>query len=144
MTVSGLGTPRTPRSPITPVHRAPRAEKPAPGAGTPAPGAGKPAQRTEFDHLTGADRELIFQATGQRVGPGFDPARDAPTAFAAALAHERATGHLAPGQPVTAVYLKDLDRRYHRRGGPNPVEAHLDKALGYLSQAAPRRFDVSA
>jgi hypothetical protein len=130
MTVSGLGSPRPPRPSVTPAYRLSRVEK--------------PAARNDFDHLTGADRDLIFAATGQRVGPGFDPARDAPSSFAAALAGERASGHLAPGQPVTAVYLKDLHRRYQRGPGPNPVAAHLDKALAHLTTTGARRVDVSA
>ena len=113
MTVSGLGTPRTPHPPITPLNRAARAEK--------------PADRAE-DQLTGRDRELIFRVTGQR-----DPAKQAATAFAAILASERAAGRLAPGQEATALYLKDLNRRYERTGGPNPVAAYLPKALEYLA-----------
>lgn len=131
MTVSGLGQMRTPRSPVTPLHnRAAQVEKPTP--------------RNEFDALTAADRELIFQATGQRLGPGFDPAQEAPTGFAAALAHKRATGRLQPGQPVTAVYLKDLNRRYQRVPGANPIAPYLDKAVAYLSASGARRIDVSA
>ncbi|WP_250006977.1 hypothetical protein [Actinoplanes sp. M2I2] len=126
MTVSGLGTARTPLSPFTPVHRASRPEA--------------PADRTE-DHLTGRDRELIFQVTGVR-----DPAKQGATAFAAILATERAAGRLAPGQEAGALYLKDLNRRYERTGGPNPVAAVLPKALAYLSenQGGASRIDVSA
>jgi hypothetical protein len=130
MTVSGLGSARTPRSPLTPAHR------PAPAGKTPAGNA--------FDHLTAADRELIHEVTGQRLGPGFDPAREATTGFAAALAAERASGRLAVGRPVTAVYLKDLDRRCERAPGPNPVAPYLDKAVAYLSRGGDRRFDITA
>lgn len=129
MTVSGLGSAHTPRTPITPANRAQRPER---------------TQRNDFDHLTGADRELIYQTTGQRVAPGFDPTREPTTTFAAALAAERAAGRLAPGQPVTAVYLKDLNRRFGRSGGANPVGPYLDKALDYLARSGPRRIDVSA
>ena len=130
MTVSGLGSARTPLPPVTPPHRLPRVEK--------------PSVRNDFDHLTAADRELLFQVTGQRVGPGFDPERDTPTGFAAALAAERATGRLAPSQPVTAVYLKDLSRRFERAPGPNPVGPYLAKAVDHLSQGGHRPFDISA
>ncbi|GAA0511348.1 hypothetical protein Ade02nite_45120 [Paractinoplanes deccanensis] len=131
MTVSGLGTARTPYPPLTPLHRAHRAEK--------------PAARSDFDSLTGADRELIFHVTGQRVGPGFDPAKEHPTAFAAIIAAERAAGRLAPGQEVSALYLKDLNRRYERTGGPNAVAPYLGKALDYFrGTTAARRIDVSA
>ena len=126
MTVSGLGFARTPRSPITPMHRAPRAEK--------------PAARTDVEHLTAADRALIFEVTGQRV----DPARPAPSGFAAALAAERAAGRLAIGQEVTAVYLKDLNRRYERASGPNPLAEHLEKAVVVLTRHGTPRIDVSA
>jgi hypothetical protein len=130
MTVSGLGSAGTPRLPLAPPIRAHRVDKPEP--------------RNDFDHLTGADRDLIHRVTGQRVGPGFDPAREATTGFAAALATERAAGRLQPGQPVTAVYLKDLNRRYERFDGPNPIAPFLDKAVAYLSASGARRIDVSA
>jgi hypothetical protein len=132
VTVSGLGSARTPRSHVTPPSRPPRAAQPAGATGN------------DFDHLTGADRELIFQATGQRIGPGFDPARDATTGFAAALAAERSGGRLAPGQEVTAVYLKDLNQRYERSGRPNPLAGFLDKAVEHLARSGARRIDVSA
>ncbi|MFC7278048.1 hypothetical protein ACFQS1_29020 [Paractinoplanes rhizophilus] len=128
MTVSGLGSAFTPRTPVTPVHRHRVEDKP---------------HRNDFDALTVADRELIHHATGQRIAPGFDPARESTTTFAAAIAAERAAGRLAPGQPVTGVYLKDLNRRFERAGGPNPVGPYLAKALEYLSRG-PRRIDVSA
>jgi hypothetical protein len=129
MTVSGLGTARTHHTPISAPPRRPQVEK---------------SGRNDFDTLTASDRELIFQTTGQRVTPGFDPAKDKPTSFATALATERAAGHLAPGQPVTAVYLKDLHHRYQRASAPSPVGPYLDKALAYLARSGPRRIDVSA
>jgi hypothetical protein len=131
MTVSGLGSPRTP---ITPTYRAAKAGK----------RADRSAERNDFEKLTAADRELIFQVTGQRLGPGFDPAREGTTGFAAVLAAERAAGRLAIGQEVTAVYLKDLDRRYERTGAANPVAGHLDKAVDVLARSGARRIDVSA
>jgi hypothetical protein len=128
MSISGLGTPRTPHPPLTPLNRMPRAER--------------PGDRVE-EYLTGRDRELIFQVTGQR-----DPAKQAGTAFAAILTAERAAGRLAPGQEASALYLKDLNRRYERTGGPNPVAPFLPKALDYLAQAGGQggvsRIDVSA
>jgi hypothetical protein len=131
MTVSGLGSARTPRTPLTPPHRPPRAEQ-------------APAGRNDLDHLTGADQELIFHVTGQRVGSGSDLAPGTVTGFAATLAGERAAGRLAPGQPVTEVYLKDLNRRCQRVPGPNPVAPYLEKAIAYLAAGGPRRVDVSA
>jgi hypothetical protein len=131
MTVSGLGSARTPHPPVTPVHRPAKAEKVTDG-------------RNAFDHLTAADRELIYEVTGQRIAPGFDPARQSASGFAAALAAERSAGRLAPGQPVTAVYLKDLNRRCERAPGPNPVGPYLAKAVDYLSRVGDRHFDISA
>jgi hypothetical protein len=130
MTVSGLGTPHTPFPTIAP-HSTParhdRAERP----------------RNGFDQLTEADRALIQHVTGQRITPGFDPATEPVTAFAATLAAERAAGRLSPGQEVTAVYLKDLDRRLQRTGR-NPIGPHLDKAVDFLQGSGPSHFDVSA
>jgi hypothetical protein len=132
MTVSGLGSARTahPQHLMPPALRAARLEK--------------AAERNDFDQLTVADRELIFQATGQRVGPGFDPVREGTTGFAAALAAERAAGRLRAGQDATAVYLKDLNQRYERAGAGNPIGAYLDKAVDYLARSGARRIDVSA
>jgi hypothetical protein len=130
MTVSGLGSAHTWRLPSTPVHRPSRADD-------------RP-HSNDFDALTPADRELIHQVTGQRIAPGFDPARDSATPFAAAIAAERAAGRLTPGQLVTAVYLKDLNRRFERAGGANPLAPHLAKALDYLARSGPRRIDVTA
>jgi hypothetical protein len=131
MTVSRLGSPLSPYSHVaTPLRRVRPVER--------------PAARNDFDSLTAADRELIFQVTGQRVTAGFDPQRQPPSAFAALLAAERSSGHLAPGQEVTAVYLKDLDRRYTRGAGPNPVRPYLEKAVDHLARTGVRRIDVSA
>ncbi|WP_127504356.1 hypothetical protein [Actinoplanes solisilvae] len=128
MSISGLGTARTPQPPLGPVNRTPRADQ--------------PGGRTD-EHLTSRDRELIFQVAGQR-----DPAKQAGTAFAAILTSERAAGRLAPGQEASALYLKDLSRRYERTGGPNPIADYLPKALEYLSSSEGRaggnRIDVSA
>ena len=131
MSVSGLGSAGVPRLPITPPNRPARAEKP------------DREKRSDFDHLTAADRELIFEVTGQRLGPAFDAAQGT-TGFAAALAAERAAGRLAIGQEVTAIYLKDLNRRYERAPGPNPLRGHLDKALAVLTRGGGRRVDVTA
>jgi hypothetical protein len=127
MTVSGLGTSHTPFPTIKPAVRPERAERP----------------RSGFDQLTEADRALIQHVTGQRIGPGFDPAAEPATAFAATLASERQTGRLSGGQEVTPVYLKDLDRRLQRTGR-NPIGPHLGRAVGYLQGTGPSHFDVSA
>ena len=118
---------------------------------TPQPGALAPERthraerpRNDFEQLTDADRELIREVTGQRIGPGFDPAREATSPFAAGIAADRAAGRLAPGQEVTAVYLKDLSRRFARSGGPDPIAPYLDKATAYLARTGRRSFDVSA
>jgi hypothetical protein len=134
MTVSGLGTSHTPfpgpapfssPAPATPVERV----------------AGTDQSRSGFDQLTEADRSLIEHVTGQHIGPGFDPSAEPPSLFAATIAGERAAGRLAPGQEVTAVYLKDLDRRYQRTTR-NPIGPSLDRAVGHLR--GNRHFDVSA
>jgi hypothetical protein len=131
MTVSGLGTARTLRPyPVAP-SRAGRVEK-----------APRPAN--DFDRLTGTDRELIFQVTGQRVPPGFDPQRERATPFAAGIAADRAAGRLTPGQEVTAVYLKDVDHRYEAAGTVSPVADYLDRAITYLAGSGARRIDVTA
>jgi hypothetical protein len=134
MTVSGLGSSHTPFPTVT-SH---------PAAATHARPAKADKPQNDFEQLTAADRDLIYEATGQRIGPGFDPARETTSAFAAGIAAGRASGQLAPGQEVTAVYLKDLNRRYERAGGPNPIAPHLDKAVAYLSRAGRRRIDVTA
>ncbi|MBU2666538.1 hypothetical protein KOI35_23810 [Actinoplanes bogorensis] len=121
MSISGLGNARPLPPPVRPAR------------------AAKPDTERDDDYLTGRDRELIFQVTGQR-----DPLKQSATAFAAILSAERAAGRLAPGQEATALYLKDLNRRYERTGGPNPVAGLLPKALGYLQEGGSGRIDVSA
>jgi len=135
MTVSGLGTafPTVPRSALAPHSPAAAPARPERSERTP----------TGFDRLTGPDRALIEHVTGQRIGPGFDPATEPVTAFAAALAAERQSGHLSPGQEITPVYVKDLDRRFQRTGR-NPIGPHLDKAVRFLHGTGPSHFDVSA
>jgi hypothetical protein len=128
MTVSGLGTSHPPFPTLTSRSRAAAPERVEPS-------------RSGFDQLTPADRDLIEQVTGQRIGPGFDPTAETPSGFAATIAGERASGRLAPGQEVTAVYLKDLDHRY-QRAGHNPIAPYLEKAVGHLR--GNRHFDVSA
>ncbi|GAA0573965.1 hypothetical protein GCM10010172_68210 [Paractinoplanes ferrugineus] len=127
MTVSGLGTSRTHHTPIS----APPRRKPA-----------EKSERNDFEALTPADRELIFHVTGQQLGVA--AMKEKPTSFAVAIANERAVGHLAPGQPVTGFYLKDLHHRYQRAGAPSPIGQYLPRALAYLEQSGPRRIDVSA
>jgi hypothetical protein len=129
MTVSGLGASHTPFPTIVPAA--------APASSPP---AARP--RSGFDQLTGPDRQLIEHVTGQRIGPGFDPSAEGVTPFAATIAAERATGRLTPGQEVTGVYLKDLDRRLQRTGR-NPIGPYLDKAVDYL-RGSNGHFDVSA
>jgi hypothetical protein len=133
MTVSGVTTAHTPfptivpHSPAAPVARSDRPERP----------------RSGFDELTEPDRALIQHVTGQRIGPGFDPSAEPVSPFAATIAAERAAGHLAPGQEVTGVYLKDLDRRFQRTTR-NPIGPHLAKAVDYLRSRMSSHFDVSA
>jgi len=133
MTVSGPGTAYPhfpallPHAPAVPADRPGRADRP----------------RSGFDQLTEADRALIQHVTGQRITPGFDPAAEPVTAFAATLAAERAADRLSPGQEVTPVYLKDLDRRLQRTGR-TPIRPHLDKAVTFLQGPDPSHFDVSA
>ena len=102
--------------------------------------------REDAASLTDRDRELIYQATGQRIRPG-EPTPGGLTALAAAIAADRAAGKLAPGQEVTAVYLKDLARRYDQNpSGRNPVTGYLEPALRHLSQqgGGGGRLDVTA
>ncbi|MBG0562807.1 hypothetical protein [Actinoplanes aureus] len=102
--------------------------------------------RQDAESLTDRDRELIYQATGQRIRPG-EPNPGWINALAAAIAADRAAGKLAPGQEVTAVYLKDLARRYDQNPtGRNPVTGYLEPALRHLSQqgGGGGRLDVTA
>jgi len=130
MTVSGLGTSFPAVVPHPPAPAPLRHERTEP-------------PRTGFDELTVSDRALIEHVTGQRIGPGFNPATEPVTAFAATLATARQSGHLSPGQEITPVYLKDLDRRFQRTGR-NPIGPHLDKAIRFLQGSGPTHFDVSA
>ncbi|AEV86352.1 hypothetical protein ACWT_5334 [Actinoplanes sp. SE50] len=101
--------------------------------------------RDDAASLTDRDRELIYQATGQRIGDGPKNAGWI-NSLAAAIAADRAAGRLAPGQEVTAAYLKDLSRRYDQGGtGRNPVAGYLEPALRHLSRRDDgNRLDVTA
>lgn len=102
--------------------------------------------REDTASLTDRDRELIYQATGQRIGPG-EANPGWINSLAAAIAADRATGKLAPNQEVTAVYLKDLFRRYDQSPtGRNPIAGYLEPALRHLDQhgSGGGRLDVTA
>ncbi|MEV6342604.1 hypothetical protein [Actinoplanes sp. NPDC051851] len=100
--------------------------------------------RDDAGYLTDRDRELIYQATGQRIGEG-QPNAGWINSLAAAIAADRAMGRLAPGQEITATYLHDLSRRYDQSSpGRNPVAGYLEPALRYLAQRGGGRLDVSA
>lgn len=128
MHVSGAG------SAYTPQRHSAAAERPAPVVTE----ASQP--HDELGSLTADDRELIRQvfADGSSVNPASGEA------FAACIAAERAAGRLLPGQRITVLFLKDLDRRYARTGGPNPIAAHLDRAFAYLARTGASRVDVTA
>ncbi|GIE74230.1 hypothetical protein Aph02nite_01800 [Actinoplanes philippinensis] len=102
--------------------------------------------REDSASLTERDRELIYQATGQRIRPG-EANPGWINSLAAAIAADRAAGRLAPSQEITAVYLKDLIRRYDRSPtGRNPIAGYLEPALRHLEQsgAGRGRLDVTA
>jgi hypothetical protein len=101
--------------------------------------------REDAASLTDRDRELIYQATGQRIRAG-ETNQGWINSLAAAIAADRAAGRLAPGQEVTALYLRDLARRYDQNpAGRNPVTGYLEPALRYLAQrGGGGRLDVSA
>lgn len=131
MSITGFGVPATARTGATaPVGRL-----------SPQPAA--PAN--DFDSLTGPDRELIYQATGQRIEPGFDSSKSSTTIFAALIAAARSHGQLAPGQEVSAGYLTNLSRQYDQTDpANNPIAPFLDKALAYLNTRGGPRLDVTA
>ncbi|MEV0895516.1 hypothetical protein [Actinoplanes sp. NPDC049802] len=101
--------------------------------------------REDAANLTERDRELIYQATGQRIRPG-EPNQGWINSLAAAIAADRAAGRLAPGQEITEVYLKDLSRRYDQNPtGRNPIAGYLEPALRHLRQSGSGgRLDVTA
>lgn len=100
-----------------------------------------------YDYLTDADRELIFQATGRRVEPGFDPRKGGLTSiFAHQVATDRRLGVLAPGQDISAAYLRDGALRYEAaKTGFNPFSGPImDKALAYVAAHSGGHVDVGA
>ncbi|GAA4957614.1 hypothetical protein [Actinoplanes utahensis] len=111
------------------------------------PNRDRHSAREDAAALTERDRELIFQATGQRIAPG-EPNQGWINSLAAAIAADRTAGRLAPGQEINEVYLRDLARRYDQNPtGRNPIAGYLDAALRHLDQHGPRtigRLDVSA
>lgn len=102
--------------------------------------------REDAASLTDRDRELIYQATGQRIRAGEANAGWI-NSLAAAIAADRAAGRLGPTQEITAMYLKDLFRRYDQSPtGRNPIAGYLEPALRHLEQtgAGGGRLDVTA
>jgi hypothetical protein len=102
--------------------------------------------REDAASLTDRDRELIYQATGQRIRPG-EPNPGWINSLATAIAADRAAGRLAPAQEITALYLKDLFRRYDQNPtGRNPIAGYLEPALRHLEQngTGEGRLDVTA
>jgi hypothetical protein len=102
--------------------------------------------REDAASLTDRDRELIYQATGQRIRAGETNAGWI-NSLATAIAADRAAGRLAPGQEITAMYLRDLFRRYDQNPtGRNPIAGYLEPALRHLEQssAGGGRLDVTA
>lgn len=136
MSVSGLGLlPSVRSAAIGSVRSAPTAAGSTPAA--PAPNI--------FDSLTAADRELIYQATGQYMEPGYDGTQHPTSGFAIEIAGRRAYGQLSPGQEVTVGFLKDLSRQYDQADiGGNPIAPFLDKALAYLGSRGAPHLDVKA
>lgn len=102
--------------------------------------------REDTASLTDRDRELIYQATGQHIRPG-EAGAGWINSLAAAIAADRATGRLAPTQEITAVYLRDLWRRYDQSPtGRNPIAGYLEPALRHLDRhgGGGGRLDVTA
>lgn len=105
-----------------------------------------------LDTLTDADRELIYNVTGQLVEPGFETSKDPASAFALEIAHQRTTGLLGPGHEVSASMLKDLSRQYDDAhltaiGQPahNPIAPFLSASLAFLiSREGTGHVDVTA
>jgi hypothetical protein len=94
--------------------------------------------------LTGSDRELIFQATGQRIDKDFDGTQQTAPMFAFDLANARTNGTLKQGQDVTISYLKTESHRYDKQGGVNPIAPYLDKAIDFLKKRGGPSVDLNA
>ena len=128
--------------PVSPLNRARQTTPPVAAIRTSRERANQ--HRDDNGSLTERDRELIYQATGQRVRAG-EPNPGWLNSLAAAIGADRTAGRLAPGQEITAVYLKDLARRYDQSApGRNPIAGYLEPALRHLAQHGAGRLDVTA
>lgn len=92
----------------------------------------------ELQHLSQADFELIYQATGQRI----DASSEIVPMFAVQLANDRRYGDLPAQGPVPADYLARLISRYD--DSPWMVE-QAARALSWVEQRGGRSgIDLSA
>lgn len=102
----------------------------------------------DFRYLTESDKDLLGQATGERIEPGITDRTGPASAFAQQLALDRRTGELAPHQEVTAVYLRNaadaIDKANAGRAGfTNPYSGQvMERAVAYLEATGRGRADI--
>lgn len=140
--LSGAGRWRLP--PTTPPAPAP----PTGAAGAPSPQPRQFSVLNDFRYLSDSDKDLLGVVTGERIDPGITDRVGAASAFAQQLALDRRTGDLAPGQDVTAVYLRnasaEIDRANAGRPGfRNPYSGpFMDRAIAHLEATGRGRADI--
>ena len=89
--------------------------------------------------LSASDKELVFQATGQRVGEHSDIV----PLFAVEIGLDRMSGRLPQGGEITPSYLRDMASKYESSENTASFGAAISNALKYLTtQAAKSGLDV--
>jgi hypothetical protein len=93
------------------------------------------AFRSDLDHLTDADRELIRAVTGEGIQRGQTPQERPLSAFAMQIAVDRRSGVLPAEQAISVGYLQRTQVRLAALGVPvHPFAgANFTRAVAYLS-----------
>jgi hypothetical protein len=107
-------------------------------------GGGSSASTSPLSYLTADDRDLIARATGVVIGPDGRNQHGNGTApiLALEIAHDRKTGRLPAGQPITSTYLTS---RFHTAGGDVDFAASVNAMLQEIgTRAGEERLDLRA
>lgn len=98
-----------------------------------------------LSYLTPGDRDLIFQATGTKIGPDGVNQDGRPLAplLAFQIGLDRKYGTLPAGQPITSTYLRSLLQHQSNGGGSQDFTDNINKMLEVLAkQGGQERLDL--
>lgn len=98
--------------------------------------------RSDVDHLTGTDLDLIYAVTGETVWQG-EITGEQLSPFARQIAADRRSGRLPADVDVSAAYLVRTGGVIEANGGANPFcGIELDRAIAFLASRSSGHIDV--